>query len=111
MLTGMAAHGKSFEKALKDAQAKGYAEADPASTVDGMDRLPQASHPQLDRLRPTGQDRDIYVEGITKITKDHHRHCLAAKWAAWSSTGHGPHRADATWNVMVVLALLVMPST
>ena len=37
MLTRMANEGVSFEEVLKDAQAKGYAEADPTADVEGFD--------------------------------------------------------------------------
>jgi homoserine dehydrogenase len=37
ILTQMEAHGASFEKALKEAQQLGYAEADPTSDVEGFD--------------------------------------------------------------------------
>lgn len=37
ILTEMIQKGKSFETALKDAQAKGYAEANPAADVEGKD--------------------------------------------------------------------------
>lgn len=37
ILTQMNENGTSFEDALKDAQAKGYAEADPTADVEGLD--------------------------------------------------------------------------
>ena len=37
ILTGMANHGCDFDTMLRDAQDKGYAEADPAADVDGND--------------------------------------------------------------------------
>ena len=37
MLTRMAQDGSSYEEALAEAQAKGFAEADPAADVDGFD--------------------------------------------------------------------------
>jgi len=37
ILTQMSENGTSFEDALKDAQAKGYAEADPTADVEGFD--------------------------------------------------------------------------
>ena len=37
ILTQMNEHGASFEDALRDAQAKGYAEADPTADVEGID--------------------------------------------------------------------------
>jgi homoserine dehydrogenase len=69
ILTGMASHGKSFEKALKDAQAKGYAEADPSFDIDGMDAchklaiLGSISFDQRVRIE------DVHLQGIRGITK------------------------------------------
>lgn len=37
ILTQMIAHGKAFAEALREAQALGYAEADPSADVDGVD--------------------------------------------------------------------------
>lgn len=37
ILTAMEAHGSAFDDVLKDAQDKGYAEADPTFDVDGID--------------------------------------------------------------------------
>ena len=69
ILTGMAHYGQTFEKALKDAQAKGYAEADPSFDIDGND----ASH-KLAILGSIAFDQrvkieDIHLQGIRGITK------------------------------------------
>jgi homoserine dehydrogenase len=39
ILTQMSNHGKEYEEALREAQKKGYAEADPSSDVDGFDAV------------------------------------------------------------------------
>lgn len=70
MLTRMANEGVSFEEVLKDAQAKGYAEADPTADVEGFD--PCRKIAILTSL-VCGQQvdyQDIYTEGITKITSE-----------------------------------------
>ena len=70
MLTRMADEGVSFEEVLKDAQAKGYAEADPTADVEGFD--PCRKIAILTSL-VCGQQvdyQDIYTEGITKITTE-----------------------------------------
>lgn len=70
MLTRMANEGVSFEDVLKDAQAKGYAEADPTADVEGFD--PCRKIAILTSL-VCGQQVDyqeIYTEGITKITSE-----------------------------------------
>jgi len=60
--------GSMFEDALADAQANGYAEADPSLDVDGFD----TAH-KLAILTALGYGMainydDIYIEGISKIT-------------------------------------------
>jgi homoserine dehydrogenase len=69
ILTGMAAHGKSFDKALKDAQGKGYAEAEPSFDIDGWDALHKIvilSSIAFDQ--PVRAD-DVHIQGIRGITK------------------------------------------
>ncbi|MBI4213169.1 MAG: homoserine dehydrogenase [Chloroflexi bacterium] len=67
ILTQMATHGSAFSDALAEAQALGYAEADPSKDVDGIDAMYKltilgslAFHL---RVRP----EDIYTEGITGL--------------------------------------------
>ena len=68
ILTEMTEKGSDFDSVLKDAQAKGYAEADPTADVEGHDACRKiailtslAYGKQLDF-------KDIYTEGITNIT-------------------------------------------
>lgn len=70
MLTRMANEGVSFDAALKDAQAKGYAEADPTADIEGIDPCRKIAiltslvcHKQVNY-------ENIYTEGITKITTE-----------------------------------------
>ncbi len=67
ILTQMRDHGRSFEDALAEAQALGYAEADPTFDVEGVD----AAH-KLTILGSLAfgiplQFEKTYVEGITRI--------------------------------------------
>ena len=68
ILTEMERRGESFDKILAEAQALGYAEADPSADVDGYDaRSKLAILSALafgERITPS----DIYVEGIRRIT-------------------------------------------
>lgn len=41
MLTRMDEDGMSYEDALKEAQERGFAEADPTADVDGLDAAPR----------------------------------------------------------------------
>lgn len=45
ILTRMIKAGLTFDQALKEAQANGYAEQDPTADVDGPRRLPQDLYP------------------------------------------------------------------
>ena len=68
ILTKMDMEGASFEEVLKDAQAKGYAEANPAADVEGLDAARKivilAAMAFGKRVNPN----TILCEGITKIT-------------------------------------------
>lgn len=68
ILTKMDVEGAAFEDVLKDAQAKGYAEANPAADVEGTDAARKivilAAMAFGKRIDPSV----ILCEGITKIT-------------------------------------------
>src|SRR3954451_518182 len=68
ILTEMERRGESFDTILSEAQALGYAEADPSADVDGYDaRSKLAILSALafgERITPS----DIFVEGIRRIT-------------------------------------------
>jgi homoserine dehydrogenase len=68
ILTEMERRGASFDSILAEAQALGYAEADPSADVDGYDaRSKLAILSALafgERITPS----DIFVEGIRRIT-------------------------------------------
>jgi len=68
ILTRMEADGLSFEDCLADAQALGYAEADPTFDIEGNDTAHKlailTSLAFGSRIAPDA----IYLEGITKIT-------------------------------------------
>lgn len=69
ILTRMKLEGADFAEVLKDAQAQGYAEAEPSLDVDGFDALHKigilASLAHGFWVKP----EDIYVEGIRGITR------------------------------------------
>lgn len=70
MLTRMANQGVSFEEVLKDAQAKGYAEADPTADVEGFDPCRKIAILTSLVCGKQVNYEDIYTEGITKITSE-----------------------------------------
>ncbi len=67
ILTKMTLEGMSFEEALKEAQQKGYAEADPTSDVEGYDAVYKLAILTTLAFETNVDVEDIYVEGITKI--------------------------------------------
>lgn len=67
ILTAMDKHGKSFKEALKEAQEKGYAEADPTLDINGTDAAHKISilaSLSFGGFLDFGQ---VYVEGIEDI--------------------------------------------
>jgi homoserine dehydrogenase len=70
MLTKMTEEGCDFADVLKEAQAKGYAEADPTSDVEGLDAARKLSILASIAFNSRVTFPDVYVEGITKITAD-----------------------------------------
>lgn len=67
ILTKMTLEGMSFEEALKEAQEKGYAEADPTSDVEGYDAVYKLAILTTLAFETEVDVNNIYVEGITKI--------------------------------------------
>ncbi|MCI8597162.1 MAG: homoserine dehydrogenase [Lachnospiraceae bacterium] len=70
ILTKMSHGGIDFDTALKDAQAKGYAERNPEADVEGYDACRKIA---ILTSLVSGQQvdfEDIYTEGITKITAE-----------------------------------------
>jgi homoserine dehydrogenase len=68
ILTRMAAEGAPFAQALADAQAAGYAEADPSFDVEGVDTAHKLA---IVAALVTGRQpllEDIPTEGITRLT-------------------------------------------
>ena len=70
MLTKMANDGVSYETVLKEAQEKGYAEADPTADVKGLDAARKAAILASIAFNTRVHFNDVSVEGITKITTE-----------------------------------------
>lgn len=68
ILTKMTEEGVDFSTALKEAQALGYAEADPAYDVQGIDSAHKLAILASLSFGVPFSLRKIYTEGITKIT-------------------------------------------
>ncbi len=68
ILSKMTDEGQEFSRVLAEAQAKGYAEADPTYDVEGVDSAHKLQILATLAFRTSVKLKDIYVEGITKIT-------------------------------------------
>lgn len=68
ILTSMKKEGKDFKEALKDAQAKGYAEADPSSDIDGVDACRKIAILSSISYNEFVDASKISTEGIRSIT-------------------------------------------
>jgi homoserine dehydrogenase len=67
VLTRMRADGKSFDEALREAQAKGYAEADPTLDVDGHDAAHKLCVLAMLAFGARVDHKDVPTEGIRAI--------------------------------------------
>ena len=68
MLTKMTECGSDYDAVLKEAQEKGYAEANPAADVEGLDAARKAAILASIAFNSRVNLEDVSVEGITKIT-------------------------------------------
>ena len=68
ILSKMALEGSKFDDVLKEAQAKGYAEADPTSDVEGYDAQYKLAILSSLAFGTKIDVNKVYREGITKIT-------------------------------------------
>lgn len=68
ILTKMTDEGLEFGRVLAEAQSKGYAEADPTYDVEGIDSAHKLQILATLAFRTSIKLKDIYVEGISKIT-------------------------------------------
>ena len=68
MLTRMVEDGLTYEDALAEAQAKGFAEADPTADVDGLDAAAKIAILASIAFNSRVTLSDVHAEGIRKIT-------------------------------------------
>lgn len=68
ILTQMATHGTSFGEALAEAQALGYAEADPRNDVDGIDAAYKLTILGSLAFHMKVRPENVYREGISGLT-------------------------------------------
>ena len=70
ILSTMRETGGSFETALKEAQARGYAETDPTFDVDGIDAAHKLTIMSAIAFGVPMQFDKAYAEGISKLTRE-----------------------------------------
>lgn len=68
MLTRMADNGMSYEDALKEAQANGFAEADPTADVEGFDAAAKIAILASIAFNSRVTMADVYTSGISQIS-------------------------------------------
>ena len=68
ILSKMTDEGLDFATVLKDAQAQGYAEADPTLDVEGMDSAHKLQILVTLAFRTFVDLKDVHTEGITRVT-------------------------------------------
>lgn len=68
MLTKMTFEGLDFQDVLKDAQARGYAEADPTADIEGQDACRKIAILTSLVCGQQVEFEDIYTQGITEIS-------------------------------------------
>ncbi len=70
ILTQMFREGKSFDTALSEAQAKGYAERNPAADVEGIDACRKICILSALAFGGLFSPNAVHTEGITAVTED-----------------------------------------
>jgi homoserine dehydrogenase len=68
ILSSMSKEKLSFEKALAEAQAKGYAEADPSFDIDGIDAAHKAAVVATLASGGCVKFKEVHVEGIRNVS-------------------------------------------
>jgi homoserine dehydrogenase len=69
ILSEMRDKGLPFDEALKDAQRRGYAEADPTFDIEGVDAAHKLTILSALAFGIPMQFKGVYTEGISKLTK------------------------------------------
>lgn len=70
ILDEMAVRGISFDEALRSAQEKGFAEADPVNDIDGYDSAAKAAIMASLAFHRYVSQNDVNISGIRSITQD-----------------------------------------
>ena len=81
ILTRMAHQRTSFQQALGEAQELGYAEADPANDIEGIDAAYKLTILASLAYRRPFQPSDVYCEGISKLEPQDFRYAQELGYA------------------------------
>jgi homoserine dehydrogenase len=81
ILTSMDIEGVEFEEALKQAQALGYAEADPENDIEGIDAAYKLSILASLAFKVEVKPQDIYREGISRLDSHDFRYARELGYA------------------------------
>lgn len=107
ILTQMAEYGADFEPTLKDAQSKGYAEADPTADIEGFDaarKIAILAALAYGKMLPL---ENVHTEGITSITGED---IAAAKQAGYSIKLIG-HAESIDGKVLAMVSPRLVPAS
>ena len=86
ILTKMTDEGRDFAEVLKEAQAHGYAEADPTLDIEGIDSAHKLQILASLAFRTAVDLKDIHTEGITRL----------------DATGRSPTRASSATAIKLL---------
>ncbi|MDY6911623.1 MAG: homoserine dehydrogenase [Chloroflexota bacterium] len=81
ILTRMEKDGLEFSAALKEAQALGYAEADPTSDIEGFDAAYKIAILATIAFRTDVRPEDVYHEGISRLASQDFRYAKELGYA------------------------------
>ncbi|MAF39388.1 MAG: homoserine dehydrogenase [Chloroflexi bacterium] len=81
ILTRMAHHGTDFGQALKEAQERGYAEADPTNDVEGIDAVYKLAILASLAFHLPFNPEDVYRQGISSLEQQDFRYAQELGYA------------------------------
>jgi homoserine dehydrogenase len=81
ILTSMSREGSDFEPALRRAQELGYAEANPANDIEGMDAVYKLAILASLAFHADIRPEDVYREGITRLSAHDFRYARELGYA------------------------------
>jgi homoserine dehydrogenase len=115
ILTRMMETGASFADALAEAQAKGFAEADPTSDVEGYDAAYKTAILAMLTAERSIDVSQLHCEGITHITADDmafaKAHGYAIRLIGLARFGARPTQPDAPIAVDLRVHPMLVPQT